>query len=90
MPPMPRDSAALSTDQRTKLNRELEVVSGNVRVMSEMLTELSPSAVEASDLELLQVGGSRWMGCCRLQNEQPCINVFNSSIESACTDVFRY
>jgi len=38
-----------------KLRSELEVVNGNVKVMSEMLTELVPSQAEPSDLELLQV-----------------------------------
>lgn len=38
-----------------KLRSELEVVNGNVKVMSEMLTELVPGQTEPSDLELLQV-----------------------------------
>lgn len=38
-----------------KLRSELELVSGNVRVMSEMLTELVPTQAEPADLELLQV-----------------------------------
>lgn len=38
-----------------KLRSELEMVSGNVRVMSEMLTELVPTQIEPADLELLQV-----------------------------------
>ena len=42
-------------DQLAKLRSELDVVQGNVRVMSEMLTELSPSYVDPSDYELLQV-----------------------------------
>ncbi|XP_044797308.1 target of Myb protein 1 isoform X8 [Bubalus bubalis] len=37
-----------------KLRSELEMVSGNVRVMSEMLTELVPTQTEPADLELLQ------------------------------------
>uniref|UniRef100_G1Q579 Target of myb1 membrane trafficking protein n=1 Tax=Myotis lucifugus TaxID=59463 RepID=G1Q579_MYOLU len=37
-----------------KLRSELEMVSGNVRVMSEMLTELVPTQAEPADLELLQ------------------------------------
>lgn len=41
-----------------KLRSELEMVSGNVRVMSEMLTELVPTQVEPADLELLQVSNS--------------------------------
>ncbi|KAL3875580.1 hypothetical protein ACJMK2_033518 [Sinanodonta woodiana] len=41
-------------DQQSKLRSELEIVQGNVRVMSEMLTEFSPNNVDFSDLELLQ------------------------------------
>lgn len=41
-------------EQIKKLRSELEVVNGNVKVMSEMLTELVPSQAETSDLELLQ------------------------------------
>ncbi|XP_063165249.1 target of Myb1 membrane trafficking protein isoform X2 [Candoia aspera] len=41
-------------DQIGKLRSELEVVNGNVKVMSEMLTELVPGQAEPSDLELLQ------------------------------------
>lgn len=38
----------------TKLKTELNVVQGNIRVMSEMLTELTPTNIDPSDLELLQ------------------------------------
>ncbi|XP_034633797.1 target of Myb protein 1 isoform X2 [Trachemys scripta elegans] len=41
-------------EQIGKLCSELEVVNGNVKVMSEMLTELVPGQAEPSDLELLQ------------------------------------
>ncbi|NXF87461.1 TOM1 protein, partial [Eubucco bourcierii] len=41
-------------EQVGKLRSELEVVNGNVKVMSEMLAELVPSQAEPSDLELLQ------------------------------------
>ncbi|KFQ27663.1 Target of Myb protein 1, partial [Merops nubicus] len=41
-------------EQVGKLRSELEVVNGNMKVMSEMLTELVPSQAEPSDLELLQ------------------------------------
>ncbi|XP_068938137.1 target of Myb1 membrane trafficking protein isoform X5 [Petaurus breviceps papuanus] len=43
-----------SPEQIAKLRNELEVVNGNVRVMSEMLTELVPGQADPSDLELLQ------------------------------------
>ncbi|XP_057276509.1 target of Myb1 membrane trafficking protein isoform X6 [Pezoporus wallicus] len=41
-------------EQVGKLRSELEVVNGNMKVMSEMLTELVPTQAEPSDLELLQ------------------------------------
>nr|KAF6454124.1 target of myb1 membrane trafficking protein [Molossus molossus] len=45
---------APTPEQVGKLRSELEMVSGNVRVMSEMLTELVPTQAEPADLELLQ------------------------------------
>ncbi|KAM5148445.1 target of Myb1 membrane trafficking protein [Mantella aurantiaca] len=51
----PTDGAVTPTiDQMGKLRSELEVVNGNVKVMSEMLTELVPQKAKESDLELLQ------------------------------------
>lgn len=44
-----------SLEQLGKLRSELDLVQGNVRVMGEMLTELSPANVDPSDLELLLV-----------------------------------
>lgn len=41
--------------QIARLRSELDVVRGNIKVMSEMLTEMVPGEEEASDLELLQV-----------------------------------
>lgn len=40
--------------QISKLHSELEIVNGNVQVMSEMLTELNPGS-DPSDIDLLQV-----------------------------------
>ncbi|XP_005374718.1 PREDICTED: target of Myb protein 1 isoform X1 [Chinchilla lanigera] len=52
---LPGDTPITPTpEQIGKLRSELELVSGNVRVMSEMLTELAPTQVEPADLELLQ------------------------------------
>lgn len=42
-------------EQLAKLRSELDIVQGNVQVMSEMLTEMTPGQEEAGDLELLQV-----------------------------------
>ncbi|XP_006261959.1 target of Myb1 membrane trafficking protein isoform X1 [Alligator mississippiensis] len=54
-PSTPSDAPITPTlEQIGKLRSELEVVNGNVKVMSEMLTELVPSQAEPSDLELLQ------------------------------------
>ncbi|KAM9229476.1 target of Myb1 membrane trafficking protein isoform 9-T9 [Dugong dugon] len=51
----PSDTPIAPTpEQIGKLRSELEMVSGNVRVMSEMLTELVPTQAEPADLELLQ------------------------------------
>ncbi|KAM6292874.1 target of Myb1 membrane trafficking protein isoform 4-T4 [Porphyrio hochstetteri] len=51
----PSDAPITPTpEQIGKLRSELEVVNGNMKVMSEMLTELVPSQAEPSDLELLQ------------------------------------
>ncbi|KAM6215065.1 target of Myb1 membrane trafficking protein isoform 2-T2 [Rhynchocyon petersi] len=51
----PSDTPLAPTpEQIGKLRSELEMVSGNVRVMSEMLTELVPTQAEPADLELLQ------------------------------------
>ncbi|XP_033826997.1 TOM1-like protein 2 isoform X1 [Periophthalmus magnuspinnatus] len=41
-------------EQIARLRSELDIVRGNVKVMSEMLTELVPGQEDASDLELLQ------------------------------------
>lgn len=42
-------------EQLAKLRSELDIVQGNVTVMSEMLTEMNPGQEESGDLELLQV-----------------------------------
>ncbi|XP_066497614.1 TOM1-like protein 2 isoform X2 [Hoplias malabaricus] len=41
-------------EQVARLRSELDIVRGNCKVMSEMLTEMVPGQEEASDLELLQ------------------------------------
>uniref|UniRef100_A0A480WXF6 Target of Myb protein 1 isoform 1 n=1 Tax=Sus scrofa TaxID=9823 RepID=A0A480WXF6_PIG len=52
---LPSDTPIAPTpEQIGKLRSELEMVNGNVRVMSEMLTELVPNQAEPADLELLQ------------------------------------
>lgn len=52
-------SVCFSTDfvcfQIARLRSELDIVRGNIKVMSEMLTEMVPGQENASDLELLQV-----------------------------------
>ena len=45
----------LTSDQLGKLQSELDVVQGNMVVLSEMLSELTPGKEHPSDLELLQV-----------------------------------
>jgi len=41
--------------QIARLRSELDIVRGNTKVMSEMLTEMVPRQEDSSDLELLQV-----------------------------------
>ncbi|XP_016051981.1 PREDICTED: TOM1-like protein 2 isoform X1 [Miniopterus natalensis] len=43
-----------SSEQIARLRSELDIVRGNTKVMSEMLTELVPGQEDSSDLELLQ------------------------------------
>ncbi|XP_077019504.1 TOM1-like protein 2 isoform X4 [Tamandua tetradactyla] len=44
----------VTSEQIARLRSELDVVRGNTKVMSEMLTELVPGQEDSSDLELLQ------------------------------------
>lgn len=50
-PPPPR----LNPEQLTKLHSQLDVVQGNMAVMSEMLSELTPGKEHPSDVQLLKV-----------------------------------
>ncbi|KAM8960361.1 TOM1-like protein 2 [Pelodytes ibericus] len=52
--PNVRGPITANSDQIGRLRRELEIVRGNTKVMSEMLTEMTPGQEDASDLELLQ------------------------------------
>jgi hypothetical protein len=45
----------LAPEQLAKLKSELDIVQQNVKVFSEMLTELSPGQEHQSDLDLLKV-----------------------------------
>ncbi|XP_048104737.1 target of Myb protein 1-like isoform X2 [Alosa alosa] len=54
-PPSPTDGpVSLSSEQRQKLQSELDLVKGNLRVMTEMLNQSNSSESTASDRELLQ------------------------------------
>ena len=44
-----------SPEQLGKIRSELDIVHGNISVMSEMLTEMTPGQEEPGDLQLLQV-----------------------------------
>ena len=44
-----------SPEQLGKIRSELDVVHGNINVMSNMLTEMTPGQEEPGDLQLLQV-----------------------------------
>ncbi|XP_067279237.1 TOM1-like protein 2 isoform X1 [Pseudorasbora parva] len=47
-------SITANSEQIARLRSELDIVRGNIKVMSEMLTEMVPGQENASDLELLQ------------------------------------
>ncbi|XP_075421989.1 TOM1-like protein 2 isoform X2 [Ascaphus truei] len=53
-PPSVSGPITASSDQIVRLRSELDIVRGNTKVMSEMLTEMTPGQEDASDLELLQ------------------------------------
>ncbi|KAM3598095.1 uncharacterized protein V6R79_013384 [Siganus canaliculatus] len=53
-PPQVASPITATPEQIARLRSELDVVRGNTKVMSEMLTEMVPGQEEASDLELLQ------------------------------------
>lgn len=53
-PPAQVGPPVLTSDQVGKLQSELDVVQGNMAVLSEMLSELTPGKEHPSDLELLQ------------------------------------
>jgi len=52
-----------NSEQIARLRSELDVVRGNTKVMSEMLTEMVPGQEDSSDLELLQVRAGRTSSC---------------------------
>jgi hypothetical protein len=52
----PAGPVLLNAEQLGKLKSELDVVNTNCKILSEMLTELTPGAEEAADKELRQVG----------------------------------
>ncbi|XP_071129426.1 TOM1-like protein 2 isoform X1 [Mytilus edulis] len=54
IPVVPAGPINPTTEQMGKLKSELTVVNANIKVMGDMLTELDPSSVDPSDLELLQ------------------------------------
>ncbi|KAM6299472.1 TOM1-like protein 2 isoform 8-T8 [Aegotheles albertisi] len=53
-PPTIVQDKVLALIQIARLRSELDIVRGNTKVMSEMLTEMVPGQEDASDLELLQ------------------------------------
>ena len=57
VPPMhaPSGPVVPTPEQLGKIRSELDIVHGNITVMSEMLTEMTPGQEEAGDLQLLQV-----------------------------------
>ncbi|XP_018414080.1 PREDICTED: TOM1-like protein 2 isoform X1 [Nanorana parkeri] len=53
-PPNVGGPITANSEQIGRLRSELDIVRGNTKVMSEMLTEMTPGQEDASDLELLQ------------------------------------
>ncbi|XP_075686760.1 TOM1-like protein 2 isoform X5 [Rhinoderma darwinii] len=53
-PPSVGGPITANSEQIGRLRSELDIVRGNTKVMSEMLTEMTPGQEDASDLELLQ------------------------------------
>ncbi|RZF35387.1 hypothetical protein LSTR_LSTR009772 [Laodelphax striatellus] len=53
-PPAGGPPQQLTPDQLTKLKKELDVVTGNMNVLNEMLTELTPGKEHPSDIQLLK------------------------------------
>ena len=51
----PAGPVVLNAEQLGKLKSELEVVTTNCKILSEMLTELTPGAEQPEDRELRQV-----------------------------------
>lgn len=54
LPQMPSPTG-LTSDQRGKLQSELDIVQSNMNILSEMLSELKPGSEQPDELELLQV-----------------------------------
>ncbi|XP_077774796.1 TOM1-like protein 2 isoform X8 [Podarcis muralis] len=52
--PITANTEQVLSEQIARLRSELDVVRGNTKVMSEMLTEMVPGQEDSSDLELLQ------------------------------------
>ncbi|XP_061893290.1 TOM1-like protein 2 isoform X4 [Entelurus aequoreus] len=50
----PHGAITATPEQISRLRSELDVVRGNIKVLSEMLTEMVPGQEDSSDLELLQ------------------------------------
>ncbi|XP_058950698.2 TOM1-like protein 2 [Pocillopora verrucosa] len=50
----PSGSVVPTPEQLGKIRSEIDIVNGNINVMSEMLTEMTPGQEEAGDLQLLQ------------------------------------
>ncbi|XP_019737067.1 TOM1-like protein 2 isoform X2 [Hippocampus comes] len=50
----PRGPITATPEQVARLRSELDIVRGNIKVLSEMLTEMVPGQEDRSDLELLQ------------------------------------
>lgn len=72
-----------------RLRSELDIVRGNTKVMSEMLTEMVPGQEDASDYELLQVRNHTFKCVCLSMSTfcSVCVNEHTYRIHILCLNM---
>ena len=80
----PRASGPInpSPEQLSKLRSELDIVEGNVRVLSEMLTELQPGQEEPNDYKLLVVRDLFFVQSQQWKYQNSMLNLFKVNNEA--------
>ena len=71
-----------SPEQLSKLRSELDIVEGNVRVLSEMLTELQPGQEEPNDYKLLVVRDLFFVQSQQWKYQNSMLNLFKVNNEA--------